>query len=203
MSESAKDFLDKCDCNGKLRYVENLDIIDPHWRQVSLRKKPTKKDILKNKINFIFSFNIKSRLHQIYHNTIGKHINYARNRSRAHRNPSGMQTGFINSILNEFNFHNVQWILVMPITIAITILLTFTNGISILLTFVLLVIVGYLSQNMLIGAKNAIIAGAASYFLGSLFAGSFLYIILYLLLGIINGSICGLVGGYIKTKKQF
>lgn len=202
--ESAKDFVDKCDCDDKLRYIENLDIIDPRWRQVLFRKKPAKKDILKNKMHSLFSFpgNIKNRLHQIYYNNIGKHIYKARNQSRSYRRPQGMQASFINSILNELNFHNIQWILVVPATIAITLILTFTNGFSTLLAFILLVVVGYLSENMILGTKNAVITGAVSFFLGSLFAGSFLYIILYLILGIINGAVCGLIGGYIKTKKQ-
>jgi ABC-type uncharacterized transport system permease subunit len=63
------------------------------------------------------------------------------------------------------------------------------------------VIIGYLSENMVIGTKNAVITGAVSFFLGSLFTGSFLYIIPYLILGIINGGVCGLIGGYIKTRR--
>ena len=201
--ESAKDFVDECDCGGKMRYVENLDIVDPAWKQVSLGKKPTKKEILKNKTQFIFSFrklNIKNRLNQFYYNNIGKHIYNAQNQQRIHRNPTGMQAGFINSILNELNLHNIQWILVLPVSIVITLILTFTNGISTLLIFILLVIIGYLSKNMIIGTKNALITGAISFFLGSLFMGSFLYLIPYTFLGIINGAVCGLIGGYIKTK---
>ncbi|MGZ7108963.1 MAG: MFS transporter, partial [Methanobacterium sp.] len=189
--ESAKDFVRKCDCGGKLRYVDNLDIVDPRWKQVSLRKKPAKKEILKNRIQSI-QMNIKNRLHQFYYNNIGRHIYNARNQHRIHRSPPGMQAGFINSILNELNLYNIQWIIVVPATIAITLILTFTQGISILLTFIILVIVGYLSENMIIGTKNAVITGAVSFFLGSLFAGSFLYIILYFILGIINGAVCGL-----------
>ncbi|MGZ7160264.1 MAG: MFS transporter [Methanobacterium sp.] len=198
--ESAKDFVRKCYCGGKLRYVDNLDIVDPHWKQISLRKKPAKKEILKNRIQSI-QMNIKNRLNQFYYNNIGRHIYNARNQHRIHRSPPGMQAGFINSILNELNLHNIQWIIVVPATVAITLILTFTQGISILLTFIILVIVGYLSRNMIIGTKNAVITGAVSFFLGSLFAGSFLYIILYFILGIINGAVCGLIGGYIKTRR--
>ncbi|MGZ7209832.1 MAG: MFS transporter [Methanobacterium sp.] len=198
--ESAKDFVRKCDCGGKLRYVDNLDIVDPRWKQVSFRKKPAKKEVLKNRIQSI-QMNIKNRLHQFYYNNIGRHIYNARNQHRIHRSPPGMQAGFINSILNELNLYNIQWIIVVPATIAITLILTFTQGISILLTFIILVIVGYLSENMIIGTKNAVITGAVSFFLGSLFAGSFLYIILYFILGIINGAVCGLIGGYIKTRR--
>ena len=198
--ESAKDFAYKCNCSGKLRYVENLDIIDPQWKQISLRKKPAKKEILKNKI-FSFPVNIKNRLHQFYYKNIERHIYNARNQHRIHRSPPGMQAGFINSILNELNFHNIQWILVVPSTIAITLILTFTSGIFTLLPLLILAIIGYLSENMIIGTKNAVIVGAVSFFLGSLFTGSFLYIIPYLILGIINGVVCGLIGGYIKTRR--
>jgi glucose-6-phosphate-specific signal transduction histidine kinase len=200
--ESAKDFVDKCDCGGNLRYVVNLDIVDPYWKEVSLRKKPAKKEIIKNKI-FSFPRNIKNRLYQFYHDNIGRRIYNARSQSRIHRRPQGIQAGFINSILNELNLHNIQWILVAPATIALTLLLTFTNGISTLLAFIVLVMVGYLSQNMIIGAKNASIIGGISFFLGSLFQGSFLYIILYLILGIINGIVCGLIGGYINKRLHY
>ena len=236
--ESAKDFTDKCECGGKLRYVENLDIVDPHWKQVSLRRKPTNTEILKSKIRSLYSFrslNIKYRLNKLYYNTIGKHIYNARNQQRIHKNPPGMQAGFINSIMNEFNLNNIQWILVIPATIAITLIFiqwilvipatiaitlifiqwilvipatiaitlifTYSQGISTLLALILLVIIGYLSENMIIGAKNAVITGAISFFLGSLFMGSFLLIIPYAIFGIINGAVCGLIGGYIKTKR--
>ncbi len=203
LGESAKDFARKCDCGGKLRYVENLDIIDPQWKPVTLRKKPAKKEILKNKIKSLSSVprSIKNRLNQFYYNNIGRHIHNARNQRRVHRSPPGMQSGFMTSILNELNLHNVQWLLVVPATTAITLILTFTQGISTLLAFIILVVVGYLSGNMIMGAKNAVIIGAISFFLGSLFAGSFLYIILYLILGIVNGAVCGLLGGYIKTRR--
>lgn len=201
--ESAKDFVDECNCGGKLRYVENLDIVDPNWKQVSFKIRPAKREILRNKIRSIFSFrkmNLKTRLHQFYYNYIWKYFHNARNQHRIHRTPPGMQAGFINSVINELNLHNIQWILVIPVTIAITLILTFTHGISILLIFILLVIVGYLSENIVIGTKNAIITGAVSFFLGSLLAGSFLFIILYTILGIINGAVCGLIGGYIRQK---
>ncbi len=201
--ESAKDFVDKCDCDGKLRYVENLDIVDPNWKQVSFKIRPTKREILRNKLRSIFSFrkiNIKNRLNQFYYNYIGKYFYNVRNQHRIHRNPPGMHAGFINSVINELNFYNIQWILVLPVTIAITLILTFTHGISTLLIFILLVVVGYLSENIIIGTKNAIITGAISFFLGSLLTGSFLFIILYTILGIINGAVCGLIGGYIKLK---
>ena len=202
--ESAKDFTDKCECGGKLRYVENLDIVDPHWKQVSLRRKPTNREILRSKIRSLYSFrslNIKYHLNKLYYNTIGKHIYNARNQQRVYKTPPGMQAGFINSIMNEFNLNNIQWILVIPAIIAITLIFTYSQGISTLLALILLVIIGYSSENMISGAKNAVITGAISFFLGSLFMGSFLLIIPYAILGIINGAVCGLIGGYIKTKR--
>ena len=202
--ESAKDFTDKCECGGKLRYVENLDIVDPHWKQVSLRRKPTNREILRSKIRSLYSFrslNIKYRLNKLYYNTIGKHIYNARNQQRVYKTTPGMQAGFINSVMNEFNLNNIHWILVIPAIIAITLIFTYSQGISTLLALILLVIIGYSSENMISGAKNAVITGAISFFLGSLFMGSFLLIIPYAILGIINGAVCGLIGGYIKTKR--
>jgi hypothetical protein len=202
--ESAKDFVDKCNCGGKLRYVENLDIVDPGWKQVLFKKKPTIKENVKNKSKSVFTFpkNLKNRINQFYYNKIRKYINNARNQRRIHRSPPGMQANFLNSIMNEFNMHNIQWILVVPITIAITIILTFTHGIGTLLTFILFILMGYLSENMIIGAKNGAVTGALSFLLGSLLGGSFLLIIVYTLLGIVNGAISGLIGGYIKSKRR-
>lgn len=203
-NESPKDFTDKCDCGAKLRYIENLDIVDPNWKQVSFKKRPTMKERLNKKSKSIFSLpniNLKNRLNQFYYNTIGRHIYKARNQRRVHRNSQGMQFGLLNSMMNEFNLDNVRWLLVIPMTMAITLILVFTHGISLLLTFVLLVIIGYLSENMIIGAKNAIITGTISFLLGSLLAGSFLLIIPYAILGFINGAVCGFIGGYLKTKR--
>jgi hypothetical protein len=202
-NESPKNFSDNCDCGGKLRYIENLDIVDPSWKQITFRKKPTLKERWNKKSKSLFSIpkiNLKNRLNQFYYNYIGRHIYKSRHQQRVHRNPPGMQAGFLNSLMNEFHLENIQWNLIIPMTIAITLILAFTHGISLLLTFVLLVIMGYLSENMIIGAKNAVIAGAISFFLGSLFTGSFLLIIPYAILGIINGAVCGLIGGYLKTK---
>jgi hypothetical protein len=69
--ESAKGFVDFCDCGGKLRYIENLDIVDPSWKQVSIQKKSTKREILRNKIQSVFSvrnLNLKTRLVQFGNN---------------------------------------------------------------------------------------------------------------------------------------
>jgi ABC-type uncharacterized transport system permease subunit len=56
---------------------------------------------------------------------------------------------------------------------------------------------------VIIGIKNAVVTGAISFFLGSLFTGSFLYLIPYIILGVINGAVCGWIGGYIKTKYNY
>ena len=199
--ESAKDFTRDCDCGGKLRYVENLDIVDPNWKQVSIRKKSTKGEILRNKIQSVLSvrrMDLKNRFLQ-FRNNFGKRIYNAQNWNKIHKNPYRMETGFINSIKNELNFYNIRWTLVIPAAVAITIILTITQGIPTLLIFILLAAVGYLFKDQIIGTKNAIVTGAISFFLGSIFTGSFLYLIPLTILGAINGAVCGWIGGYIKT----
>jgi len=201
--ESAKNFVDDCDCGSELRYVENLDFVDPNWKQVSIRKKSTRREILRNKIQSVISvqrMNLKNRLVQFFRNKFGKRIYNAQNWNRIHKTPYRMETGFINSIKNELNFYNIQWTLVIPVAMAITIILTITQGILTLLIFILLAAVGYLFKDQMIGTKNAIVTGAISFFLGSLFTGSFLYLIPLTILGAINGAICGWIGGYIKTR---
>jgi hypothetical protein len=201
--ESAKDFVDECNCGGKLRYVENLDIVDPNWKQVSIRKKSTKREILRNRIQSLLSvprIDLKNRLVQFFQNKFGKRIYNAQNWNRIHKTPYGMETGFINSIKNELNFDNIRWTLVIPVATAITIILTITQGILTLLIFILLAAVGYLFKDQIIGTKNALVAGAISFLLGSIFTGSFLYLIPLTILGAINGAVCGWIGGYIKTK---
>jgi hypothetical protein len=201
--ESAKKFVDKCDCGGKLRYVENLDFVDPNWKQVSLRKKVTRREILRNKIQSVRSIgkmDLKNRLVTIFNDKFGRRVYNAKDWNRKHKSPYGMETGFINSILSELNFYNIQWALVIPVAIAITIIFTITHGIFSLLILVLLAAVGYLFNDQIIGTKNAIVTGAISFFLGSLFTGSFLLLIPLTLLGAINGAICGWIGGYIKTR---
>ena len=180
LDESAKNFVDGCDCGSELRYVENLDFVDPNWKQVSIRKKSTRREILRNKIQSVFSvrrMDLKNRLVQFFRNKFGKPIYNAQNWNRIHKTPYGMETGFINSIKNELNFYNIQWTLVIPVAMAITIILTITQGILTLLIFVLLAAVGYLFRDQMIGTKNAIVTGAISFFLGSLFTGSFIYLI--------------------------
>ena len=56
--DSAKDFVDSCDCGGKLRYVENLDIVDPSWKQVTIQKKSTKSEIYETRCNPFFRYEI-------------------------------------------------------------------------------------------------------------------------------------------------
>ena len=211
--ESRKDFVGDCDCGGKLRYVENLDIVDPSWKQVSIRRKSTKREILNDKFHSVFSvrrMDIKNRLVQFFYNYFGKWIYKIQNWNRTHKTwnrthnthktPYGMETGLINSIISELNFHNIRWILVIPVAIAITTILAFLNGFFTLLTFILLVAVGYLFDDKIIGTKNAVVTGAISFFLGSFFTGSFLYLIPFTILGVINGAVCGWIGGYIKTR---
>jgi len=197
--ESANDFVDYCDCGGKLRYVENLDIVDPNWKQVPIRKKSTKREILRNKIQSMLSVrnvNLKTRLVQFWNNCGKRTQNWNKN----YKTPYEMETGFINSIKNELNFDNIRWTLIIPVAMAITIILTITQGILTLLIFIMLAAVGYLFKDQIIGTKNAIVTGAISFFLGSLLTGTFLYLIPLTILGAINGAVCGWIGGYIKTK---
>jgi len=219
--DSAKDFVDSCDCGGKLRYVENLDIVDPSWKQVSIPKKSTKSEIIRNKMQSIFTlrnFNLKNRLIQFWYNLKTPFVQFWNNyRYRIRNNQSwnnnynthygnaqyGRETGLIgliNSIKNELNFRNIRWTLVIPVALAITMLLTFTQGIFTLLVFILLVAMGYFFRDQIIGTKNAVVTGAIAFFLGSLLTGSFLYLIPFTILGAINGAVCGWIGGYIKIK---
>lgn len=208
--ESPKDFVSECDCGGKVRYVENLDIVDPSWKPVSIKKKPTKKEVLKDKTRSLSSIpkNIKTRLSQFFNKHFGNLLYNIRNWNRIRRTPHGSPYGtphsmggdFINSLMNELNFRNIRWILVIPFAIAITLILAFTQGIFYLLTFIFLVAIGYLFEDIVIGTKNAAVTGVISFFLGSLFTGSFLLIIPFVILGAINGAVCGWIGGYIRTK---
>jgi hypothetical protein len=201
--ERVKDFASHCDCGGKLRYIENLDIIDPHWKPIKIAKKPTKKEFLTKKIKSLFTLpklDIKNRLSQFYNNSRAKRNYNTRNQRTINRNPYGMDAGLITSIMAELNFQNLRWIIILPVTIAITLILAFTPGIFTLFTFIFLMAVGYLFEHQIIGTKNAIVTGALSFFLASLLTGSFLYIIPYTLLGVINGAVCGWIGGYIKSR---
>jgi hypothetical protein len=191
--------MDKCSCGAKLRYVGNLDIVDPNWRPVIIKKKPTKKEILKNKVQSLFSIpiNIKNSLIRFKNN-----LQYClQNRQNWNHNPNyASQTGNINSIINELNFNNIRWTVVIPAALAITAIDAFTQGIFTLLILVILVAVGYLFNDRIIGIKNALITGAISFFFGSLLTGSFLLLIPLTIVGAINGAVCGWIGGYLKTR---
>ncbi len=207
--ESPKDFVSECDCGGKLRYVENLDIVDPSWRPFTIRRKPTKTEVLKDKMRSVSSLpsNIKSRLNRFFQKHFGNLLYNIRNQNRVHRTPHGTQYGsqsmgpdFINSVMSELNLRNIRWEVVIPVAIVITLILVFAPGILTLLTFLVLVAVGYLFKDIIIGTKNALLTGAISYFFGYLITGSFLLLIPLTILGAINGAVCGWIGGYIKTR---
>ena len=197
--KSKKDYNDKCSCGAKLRYVENLDIVDPSWRPVQLEKKPTKKEILKEKIQVITSIptHIKNRLIQLKNN-----LQYRLQSQRNwNHNPNyGPQNVGIASLLNELNFKNIRWEVVLPAALAITAIYAFTTGIFTLLILLILVGVGYLFNNQIVGVKNGLITGAISFFMGSLLTGSFLLLIPLTFLGAVNGAVCGWIGGYLKTR---
>jgi dipeptide/tripeptide permease len=123
-----------------------------------------------------------------------------RKQERINRNPYGMDANLINSLMSEFNLRNLRWIIIIPMSVVVALILTYLSGIYSLLTFLVLLTVGYLFDNRIIGIKNALITGAISYFLGGLLTGSYLYLIPYTILGMINGAACGWIGGYIRTR---
>ena len=204
--ESVKDFARECKCGGKLRYVENMDIVDPGWKPTIIPRKSTRAEILRKQLKSISSLprDLKYRLSgfwnrlryrfqnvQNWNNTQGTHGNYY---------DYGMNP--LNSLRNELNLKNIRWVLVIPVIAVITLILTFTPGILTLLTFILLAALGYAFNNQILGIKNALIAGAISFFLGSLFTGSFLLLIPFTILGAINGAVCGWIGGYLKKIRS-
>ncbi len=199
--DSPKDFINECTCGGKIRYVENLDIVDPQWKPIIISRKKTKSEILSEKSKTITQIpkDIKNRLQQYVQN-LKYRIDTARNQSRIHQNPQGMGMGNINSILAELNFRNIRWVLVIPFTIIIALIFAFLPGIYTFLILLLLVGLGYLFDNQIVGAKNALIAGGLSFFIGSLLTSSFLLLIPYVLLGIVNGAVCGWIGGYLRAR---
>lgn len=199
--ESPKDYIGKCECGGKLRYVENLDIVDPHWKPITLTKKKTKIELLSEKIKTVTKIptDIKNRLQQYIQN-LKYRMDSARNQSRIHQNQQSMDMGNINSILAELNFRNIRWVLVIPFAVAIGLILAFLPGIYTILVLLLLIALGYLFDNQIFGAKNALITGGISFFFGSLLTNSFLLLIPYTLLGIVNGAVCGWIGGYLKAR---
>lgn len=200
--ESKKDFASECNCGSKLRYVEKLDIVDPSWRQTPIQRKPTTTEILKKKVQSLrnaLDTKIKNPIIQFYNNLRYRFQNTSNwnNNYNAHQ---GMQAGFISSVMNELNLNNLQWTLIIPFTILITIILTIDQGILTLLIFILLAALGYLIKDPVVGAKNALITGVISFFLGSLLTGSFLFLIPLTIVGAINGAVCGFIGGYLRTR---
>ncbi|MDI6644173.1 MAG: MFS transporter [Methanobacteriaceae archaeon] len=197
--ESRKDYMDKCRCGAKLRYVENLDIVDPNWRPVQFRKKPTKKEVLKEKFQVITSIptNIKNRLIRFKNNL---QYRLQRQRNWNHSPNYGPQNVGMASILNELNLKNIRWEVVLPAALAITAIYAFTTGIFTLLILLILVGLGYFFNNQVLGVKNGLITGAISFFMGSLLTGSYLLLIPLTIVGAINGAVCGWIGGYLKTR---
>lgn len=202
----------ECDCGGKLRYVDNLDIVDPAWKQVSLRRKPTTGEVLRDKSRSFLKIprELKNRFTQFFNRHLGNLIYSIKNRNRVYRTPHetqygspyGMGNDFINSVLNELNLRNIRWAIVIPVAIAITLILAFLPGIFTLLTYLLLVAVGFLFGDRVVGTKNAVVTGAISYFLGYLLTGVFLLLIPLTILGVINGAVCGWIGSYIRIKTR-
>ncbi len=199
--EKAKDFGDKCPCGGSLRYVENLDIVDPRWKSIFLAKKPTRREILKKKINYLLSIpaHLKSRFFRL-----GSQLKNRFQRpsygNTYYNSPYGRDLN-LESIKNELNLDNIQWPVVLPVTVVITMVYAFTSGIFTLLIFVLLTLVGYLFKDRVRGIKNALITGGFSFFLGSLLTGSYLFLIPLTLVGAINGAVCGWIGGYLRMRR--
>lgn len=193
--KSRKDFVDKCSCGSKLRYVENLDIVGPEWRPVTLEKKPSTKENLKKKIQSISSIpsNLKNRLARFKNNFLYQ----MQNQRSWNQGPQNMN---INSLLNELNFHHINWPLIIPFIVTITVIYAFTPTIFSLLILVLLVLVGYLSADLIRAIKNALITGAISLFIGSLLNTSFLFMIPLTIVGAINGAVCGWIGAYLRYR---
>ena len=196
--ESPRDYTGNCGCGGKIRYVENLDIVDPQWKQITIAKKKPPSEKIKSAFS-LPNWNIKNRIRQ-YNQNLKNRINRTRNQRTIHRNEQGMNFGDINSLLNELNFNNIRWIIVFPTVIIITIILAFLPGIYTLFTLLILVGLGFLFDNQIIGVKNALICGAIGFFLGSLLSGSYLLIIPFAILGAVNGAVCGWIGGYLKMR---
>lgn len=199
--EKAKDFGDKCPCGGKLRYVENLDIVDPSWKPIVLAKKPTSTEIIKNKIDSLLS--IPTHLKNRFLRLISEWKNRLQRPSYAntyYNSPYGRGLD-MGSIINELNLDNIQWMVVLPVTVAITLIYAFTSGIFTLLIFAFLILVGYLFKDRVLGIKNALITGTLSFFLGSLLTGSYLFLIPLTLVGAINGVVCGWIGGYLRMRR--
>lgn len=90
--ESQHDFVNKCVCGRELRYVKNIDIVEPNWKQCTIEKynKTTKKEI-KTVVDFEIPFPIyvDNQPFEFEINGI-KHILSA----EIFKNPSGMVESF-------------------------------------------------------------------------------------------------------------
>jgi len=201
IAESKKDFTSLCNCGGRLRYIENLDIVDPTWKPTTFKRKPTTRQTLKKRFHSISSLplKIKNRFIQ-FKNNLKYRLQSQRNWNH---NPHYQSPFGINSILSQLNFQNINWILVVPIAVIITLIYTFTGGFFTLLIFPLLILVGYLSMDIITGIKNAVITGALSFFMGSLLTGSFIFVIPLTIVGAINGAVCGWIGTYLKNRYRY
>jgi len=198
--ESAEDFIDQCNCGGKLRYAENIDIVNPDWREAPINDicpkcgdKNPKGAIFCNNCGSQIKDNENSREHQ-------KTNQQYRNNQKIYKTNNEIDAGLINGFKREFNFNNIRWSLVLPVAMALTILEAIPIDILFPLIFIGLAVVGYLFKDRYIGTKNAIVTGAISFFFGSLITGAFVFTIPMVFLGIIIGAICGWTGAYIKTK---
>ena len=199
--EKTKDFGDKCHCGGNLRYVENLDIVDPCWKPVVLAKKPGRREIVKSKINYLISIpaHLKTRFFRLG-SALKNRFQRPSYGNTYYNSPYGRGLD-LESIKNEFNLDNIQWPVVIPVTVAITLIYAFISGIFTLLIFALLILVGYLFKDQMLGIKNALITGVISFFLGGLLTGSFLFLIPLTIVGAINGAVCGWIGGYLRMRR--
>ncbi|TMS40632.1 MAG: zinc-ribbon domain-containing protein [Methanobacterium sp.] len=191
--ESADDFIDRCNCGGKLRYAENIDIVNPDWKEAPIS------DICpkcgdKNPKGAIFCNNCGIQI-QNYQND-----SQTNRTSQSNRNKDQLETGFIKSIKNELNFDHINWTYVIPASLAIALMMMVPSGFFLIFIFIVLIVVGFLFKDKTIGTKNAFVTGAISFFLGSLVSGSFFYLIPVTILGAILGAIFGWIGGFIKTK---
>lgn len=203
--ESADDFIDQCNCGGKLRYAENIDIVHPDWKEAPINDIcPNCGD--KNPKGTIFCNNCGKQIQDInnkkeYQKNKQQNQTYQhKTNQKSHKTNKEIDTDLINGFKKELNFKNIRWSLVLPVAMALTILEAIPIDALFPLIFIGLAVVGYLFKDKYIGTKNAIVTGAISFFLGSLITGAFLFTIPMVFLGIIIGAICGWIGAYIKTK---
>ena len=104
--QSPGNYTDQCSCGGKIRYVDNLDIVDPRWKPITIERKNTRREILNKKLSKTFTlpnWDLKNRLKQ-YNQNLKYRFDRARNQRIINKNPQGMDWGNVNSWLNELNF---------------------------------------------------------------------------------------------------